>query len=101
NLGLTTGQWGYGDQSINTGSDQGVHIPFFNSSDERSDWAVLWTGHLKDEPSARSFSIKFRDGTPDITNYRPWVKISTESGYCSVVDSNPGRRSIDFENPFR
>src|SRR5690606_18796875 len=22
NLGLTTGQWGYGDQSVNTGSDQ-------------------------------------------------------------------------------
>lgn len=100
NLGLTTGQWNYGNSAINVGSDQGVHVPYFYGSEDNSS-VVLMSGKLKSELTPRSFSIKFRDGSAVISDYKPWVKISAESGYCSVVDSNPSRRDPDEGNPFR
>lgn len=98
NLGPVTGAWSGGSAAQNTGAG-GPDFPFFNTNDERNNWSVLRNG----TPTANdgsSFEIRFRNGDPAITNARPWVKISTDSGYCSPVDSNPLKRS-GFENFFR
>ena len=97
NLGPTTTLWGGGLQAQNKG-DGGPDIPFFNTSSQRSDWVVLKEGKYDGQPAAygalpANFEIRYRDGSPKRTDYKPWVKISVDSGYCSVVDSTPAKRS--------
>jgi hypothetical protein len=97
NLGPTTTLWGGGSEAENRG-DGGPDLPFFNTSSQRSEWAVLKQGKYAGQPAAyaagpANFEIRYRDGSPKRTDYKPWVKISVDSGYCSVVDSTPAKRS--------
>lgn len=90
NLGpTTTDTRGAGAANIGAG---GPDYAFFNNSSERSDWAVLKSG-TDSSNNAVQFEFRFMDGTATRTDIRPWIKISTDSGYCSVVDGNPAKRS--------
>jgi hypothetical protein len=97
NLGPTTALWSGGAQAENQG-DGGPDIPFFNTHAQRSDWAVLKLGKYAGQPAEyggapAQFEIRYDDASPKRTDYKPWVKISVDSGYCSIVDSTPSKRS--------
>lgn len=99
NLGPVTGTWAGGDAAQNAGAG-GPDYPFFNNNTERTDWAVLRQG----TPTANdgsSFEIRFRNGDPPITDARPWVRISVDSGYCSPVDNDPNKRRPENLSDFR
>jgi hypothetical protein len=90
-LGPVTATWSGGTGAENKGNG-GPDINFFNSNTERSDWAVVKQGRLTDGTTVQ-FQLKFRNGSPTRTDIKPWIKISTDSGYCSPVDGNPAKRS--------
>jgi hypothetical protein len=90
-LGPVSGQWQGGatianaDKTPDESEPNVVHFPFFNTNDQRDHWAV-----------ASNFQFKYRDGTPARSaDIKPWVKISVNSGYCSLVDTNPEKRIGD------
>jgi hypothetical protein len=90
-LGPVTGVWGGGSAAQNVGAG-GPDYSFFNLNSERDSWAVLKSG----TPTANdgnAFEIRFRSGDSARTDVKPWVKVSTGSGYCSIVDSKPSKRT--------
>jgi Fibronectin type III domain len=90
-LGPTTGIWGGGRLAENQG-DGGPDINFFNDNEQRQDWLVLMEGNIGGV--TKSFEIQFRDGvTAPVQGAKPWVRISVDSGYCSVVDQDPAART--------
>lgn len=90
-MGPVSATWsgGTGAESKGTG---GPDIPFFNTNDQRYTWAVLKQGTLSDGSNA-AFKLTFRDGSPARTDLKPWIHVDAESGYCSIVDKNPTRRT--------
>lgn len=97
NLGPTTID-ARGNAAANIGAG-GPDYAFFNNSSERSDWHVLKSA-TNSLNQAVQFEFRYLDGTPTRSDIRPWVNISTDSGYCSVVDGNPAKRS-SMTNFFR
>lgn len=89
-LGPVSSTWSGGTAAIRAG-DGGPDYSFFNDNSQRSEWAVLKSGNLANG-SPEIFRLKFRDGSPERTDIKPWVNINVDSGYCSPVDTNPLRR---------
>ena len=89
-MGPVAGGWGGGELAENQ-DDGGPDLSFFNDNDQRNHWGVLKQGTIGG--ISRGFEMKFRDGSSSILNAKPWVRISTDSGYCSVVDNNPAART--------
>jgi hypothetical protein len=91
-LGPVTSAWQGGQSIVNTDkfADPSepfvVHLPFFNTQSQREYWAV-----------SKDFQFKYRDGvtSPRSADIKPWVKITPNSGYCSLVDDNPEKRIGD------
>ena len=86
----------WGSNIVNSGMSEEDSVSFFNSTTE-DDWFIVESGTLNGG-AAVNFTAYNHDGSV-LTNFKPWVKISTESGYCSVVDNNPNRRE-DGSNVF-
>ncbi|MCM2350062.1 MAG: fibronectin type III domain-containing protein [Bacteriovoracaceae bacterium] len=97
-LGPVSGTWGGGLSAQNTGAG-GPDYDFFNTNEQKYNWSVLRSGDVTGLGST-GFEIRFRDGSPAVTDAKPWVEVSTDSGYCSFVDNLPARRSGDG-NVFR
>jgi hypothetical protein len=95
-IGPVTGTWGTGQDAINQGAG-GPDINYFNTNPQRLSGAVLKSGQPTDE-SNDVFELRFREGESTITDVKPWVQIGVDSGYCSVVDDNPLKRTgaVDF-----
>jgi Fibronectin type III domain len=93
-IGAVTSTWSGGSGAANQGST-GPGIPFFNNNSNNE--VVLKSGNLRDG-SLGYFEMRFRDGSPSRTDLKPWVKISADSGYCSIVDNNSSKRTgaVDF-----
>lgn len=91
-LGPVSASHGGGLAAENQGDGSSVFTPFFNSNDQRYRWGVLKSGSPLVGTDTQ-FEIRFRNGDAAVTNAKPWVKISTDSGYCSVVDDIPSRRT--------
>ncbi len=91
-IGPVTATWAGGTGAENKGAG-GPDINFFNTNDQRNNWAFIRNGTLANG-TTESFELRFRDGvTSPRSDLRPWIQISPQSGYCSVVDSNPNKRS--------
>jgi hypothetical protein len=89
-IGETEGTWSGGDGAVNKGVIGGVSFPFFNNNDE-DNLAILRLGSPNSGPT--EIEIRFRNGASAITGARPFINISDSSGYCSVVDTDPSRRT--------
>ncbi|MGE3609950.1 MAG: fibronectin type III domain-containing protein [Bacteriovoracaceae bacterium] len=98
-LGPVSGGWGGGSSATNQGNG-GPDIEFFNTDQQKWYAAVLKSGATTDG-SYNGFKITFDNGNPTITDAKPWVKISTDSGYCSFVDKSPSRRDPAATNVFK
>lgn len=95
-LGPVASTWAGGNGAINQ-STGGPDLAVFNSFSERDRLAIIKSGTLSNG-SPVAFEFRFRDGSPARSDIKPWVKISVDSGYCSVVDANPVKRAgaVDF-----
>lgn len=95
-FGAVTGTWAGGTGAVNQGAS-GPEFPFFNTDIEMYEWAILKSGTPNDGSNS-TFELRFDDGSPTRTDLKPWIKISVDSGYCSIVDNNPAKRSgtIDY-----
>ena len=91
-MGSVTSNWSGGTGAINAGGADGVKFPFFNSTSERNNWVIMRQGSPK--TGNTSFEMRFNDTTyPTRTDFKPWIEISVDSGYCSIVDDLPTRRT--------
>lgn len=98
-LGPVNGNWsptkpGVDGTALN---NDDVH-PFFNTEAE-NDFFIVESATLKNGTPV-AFTA-FDSNNQVIPNFKPSVHISTESGYCSIVDNNPIRREEDSETIFR
>lgn len=95
-MGPVQASWSGGTGAENQG-DGGPDLDLFNTNAQRANTIIVKNGTLDDGTNV-SFKVSFRDGSPDMSDMRPWIKVSTESGYCSLVDANPNKRigSVDF-----
>jgi hypothetical protein len=84
---------------INKGATDGMKYGISNSYGQQRNTAILKSGTIAGAPASMKFT--FRDASPAVTaNIAPWARISTESGYCSIVDNDSTRRT-SATNPFR
>jgi hypothetical protein len=95
-IGRVAGTWGGGAAAENQGTGDPSY-QFFNSNADRYNVAVLKSGNIGGVN--RGFEFRYRDGSPSYLNARPFVKISVDSGYCSVADNDPSTRAFS-NNPF-
>ncbi len=93
-VGDVSNGWAGGVNAVDKGDPMGVSIPYFNETDHR-DKPLLESGRLITDPSTTvGFEIRFANGDPPLTSPpKPFVNISTDSGYCSVVDNDSNRRA--------
>lgn len=91
-LGPVVIGWGAGTAAESKGEIGFPAIPYFNDSIEAYN-VMLLDGDPVNGPT--TFELQFRSGAAPRTDIKPWVSVSTNSGYCSVVDNDPLRR----ENP--
>lgn len=98
-LGLVSGDWSATKVGVEgTALNNDDVFPFFNT-DSENDWYIVESATLKNSTPI-SFAAYDADNNV-INNFQPSVKITTESGYCSVIDDNPLRREENSESIFR
>lgn len=95
-VGQVNGTWSPSD--IKNKGDSAAQLPISSTEYAQRYDRVLLEGTIGGV--TQSFKITFRDSTPPITNARPWVRSTTDSGYCAFTDNNPSRRS-GLTNYFR
>lgn len=92
---VDTLNWGGGYDAVNARDldDTGIDIPFFNTNSQRHYSAVLLSG-ADTAGTGSNFQVRFRNDPANPRNdYKPWVKSSLSSGYCSFTDNTPASRS--------
>jgi len=90
-VGETSGSWT--PTNIQNGGSGGPNFPFFNNPSENYYWGILSSGVLSNGTPIQ-FKKRLADGVTLVNlDAKPYVEISTSSGYCSVVDNTPGRRT--------